>query len=119
MKNVKFRAWDTTCKRMYDCDIISDIFGYECWQDHEDGCPKSDVLMQYTGLLDKEGNEIYEGDIVKNYAFIDEVIFDKGIFTTKKSTEDKFGVKQPLAVHTELYVIGNIHRNPEFMEIRK
>ena len=57
-----------------------------------------------------------KSDIVKNYAFRDVVIFDKGIFTTKRSTPDKFGVKQPLSIHNDLEVIGNIWEHPKLLE---
>ena len=62
MREIKFRAWDETEKYMYNWEnlinqnlknifTITEQCGY--------------VLMQYTGLLDKNGKEIYEGDIVK------------------------------------------------------
>jgi len=69
-----------------------------------------------TGLKDKTGQLIYEGDIVQNYALRDVVIFEKGIFTTKGSAVGRFGIRQPLAVHNELEIIGNKFENPELLE---
>ena len=71
---------------------------------------------EFTGLKDKKRKDIYEGDIIENYALKDLVIFEKGIFTTEGSAEDKFGVKQPLVVHDEIEVISNIYEHPELLK---
>jgi len=65
MREIKFRAWQTR-------DRSAGFMNYEpflCNSFGElSGSDSSDVLMQFTGLLDKNGKEIYEGDIMRHLA---------------------------------------------------
>lgn len=76
---------------------------------------------QYTGLKDKNGVEIYEGDIVKEPYYVDEingfllleVVFKDGEFLGKVLNKKGFGL-QRLTMYRE--VIGNIYENPELLK---
>lgn len=109
MREIKFRAWDQN-KMWY-----SDEQGWSAWGD----CFMSlDTIMQYTGLKDRNGKEIYEGDVV--------IDADKDIGVVKYTTdctptiygagyfaEGKDGVGASL-IYCE--VIGNIHESPDLLE---
>ena len=74
MREIKFRIWDKEKKYFLNDDLFAiTIAGkivipskYDGKQmEYDDG--SSVVLMQYTGIKDKNGKEIYEGDIIKNH----------------------------------------------------
>ena len=114
MRTIKFRAWDESQKYMAkqgtpDLETIQSFFF------HFGDCQ----LMQFTGLTDKNGVEIYEGDIVK----VD--IFTKNyciVFGESKKWGASFQYKSDFSIYylTESFtrdclVIGNIFDNPELL----
>ena len=71
------------------------------------------IICQYTGLDDKNGKEIYEGDIVKYENMIGKIMFFHGgfILSDFEETEEwELGV-----INEETEVIGNIYDNPELL----
>lgn len=76
------------------------------------------ILMQYTGLKDKNGKEIYEGDIVESEK---NMMFNQGKQTDQVRFEDgafKVATVNLSTITTSFYpeVIGNIYENPELLE---
>lgn len=75
--------------------------------------PKDLEIEQYTGLRDKNGNEIYEGDVIQNkHGVVEEVVFSIDSFACKKETNYR-----TMCDWEEVTVIGNIHENPELLEV--
>lgn len=125
----KFRALDKISKKMFHvtmidfCQLyvmIEEINGLLCKRDFDEI-----KLMQYTGLKDKNGKEIYEGDIVKFPEFngdiyITPVAWDKSCACFGVSFSGKYPVSFDYLeeFYTELKdieVIGNIYENPELV----
>ena len=102
-REIKFRAWDKEKEKMYDWEHIYNIYrrldkehpiGVTGREDDDSNIRLIDViLMQYTGLKDRNGKEIYEGDEVevgKQFPSRDYVFFEKGMFRTKANAVGVF-----------------------------
>lgn len=120
---LRYKVWDKKEKVMRSVALIryrddgsgeiERVAGH--WGDDKNGFTdlQDYKLLFCTELKDKNGKLIYEGDIISNYAMSTEVIFENGMFVGKNSSRDEFGMLQPIAVHHELEIIGNIYENPE------
>lgn len=125
----RFRAWDKEYKEMVQVDAL--VFDEQIIKaTYKNGNVvkedlKNYVLMQSTGLRDKNGKEIFEGDILKVTnlsSWLEVVSFNKNkaMFVSK---EVKRKVEEtPLydLFNTDIFeveIIGNIHTNPELAEI--
>ena len=118
MREFKFRVWIKQWQKMQKISSIDWSFGdiYIEADLHLYSFQIDEVeLMQFTGLKDKYGKEIYEGDIVShpnptlNKA---EIKFTKGIFriVAKDGRDDLL-----YYCHNIIEVIGNIYENPELL----
>ena len=80
------------------------------------------ILMQFTGLKDKNGKEIYEGDIVKIGILLNELVIYEGVvaysngrFTCDTGKLEIDWWRYEITKQT-IEIIGNIHENPELLE---
>ncbi|HEL1585299.1 TPA: hypothetical protein TXJ06_002078 [Streptococcus suis] len=109
----KYRAWFGS--EMYDKPVVYDGEFYLDWRDFEDGRTYNGaILMQSTGVLDKNGKEIFEGDVVNIFdEKLSKIYFSEGAFCV-----DVLNGGTPLHVYLSehLELIGNIYENPELLE---
>lgn len=111
-REIKFRAWNKKLNKFANDWTWNDVDGV-LTPYHED-C----VLMQFTGLHDKNGKEIYEGDIVHD-------VSDSDLTFEVKWDEERAGYYMPndfdeeytfSISHPTLEIIGNIYENPDFLK---
>ena len=115
MREIAFRAWDSYKRRMvHNADVISVDYGklvYGCYDDNEDYYELE--LMQYTGLKDNNGKEIYEGDILIHP---DKRRKYKLIVEYKKTYCEEYSDYIGFEIDDRLIVGGNIYENPELLK---
>lgn len=129
MKNrlIKFRAWDSNSKYFKPIEDDGDYYFRDdgdglCLYDKWGEC-KNVILLQFIGLKDKNGEEIYEGDIIQDGDKIRQVKFNSQNASFYMSTQHVYkefidcGQSQADGpVHCDtIEVIGNIHENPELI----
>jgi len=136
-REIRFRAWDKVEKKLCPVQVISEegcfLLGLKPGNDQiipdlrmivkapQDGkfCYYQDIeLMQYTGLKDKNGVEIYEGDILsidnEENLVIAKCLWKSGQFTLEDNCYGHW-TRQLYYQPERLLVIGNIYENPELL----
>ncbi|MGV3022162.1 YopX family protein [Streptococcus suis] len=120
---LRFRVWDT-----FDEDMVNDIFfsWQDCGYESLNECLSDErwKFMQSTGLFDKNGKEIFEGDIVVNQngnvGYVAYLQQEAGFVVALKKSDYRLGHRntgESYDVTTNHEIIGNIHQNPELLEV--
>lgn len=131
MREIKFRAWDG-CNMLHpeELEVINPATG-RVMHDVDAACGDPECctssgpdwediawpVMQYTGLKDKNGKEIYEGDLIHLPAWnpnIVEIVFNRGAFCFRFASSDAF--YHDIKYVEDAKVIGNIYENPELLK---
>ena len=120
MREIKFRVWDKYDNEMkYDAQDTYDYIVNNIMEDCFGDVLKSEryEIMQYTGLKDKNGKEIYEGDIWRYEEIVGSVVFDKGAFSLHTDLgKGAVGCLDIGIFRNACEVIGNIYENPDLLE---
>lgn len=82
--------------------------------------PSHHSLMQFIGLHSQNGEEVYEGDVVKNErGEVGQIVFNNGSFVSQYLPPHNWDVMEPCdGLLDRQTVIGNIYENPELMEAK-
>ena len=123
----KFRAWHKELGRMMLIEIMYFFFfdneleelelNDPVMNDHISVYPNEIVLMQSTGLKDKNGKEIFEGDVVSIDTDEFDLLFVKyesGIYWLM---DDEECVEHLSDYYKYVSIVGNIYENPELLEV--
>lgn len=124
MRQIKFRAWDFEIRKMIDHISLSPRIDEAIYGWGNNDVATSLYLMQYTGLKDKNGKEIYEGDIVDwdgdqfeiKYGIQLVDAFEGIGFNLWSFYGRSEDIGKAIRLQSAIEVIGNIYENPELLK---
>ena len=116
-REIKFRGKSLNTNCWVYGDLRQDKIRGKAYIEYE---VDPDTVGQYTGLKDKNGKEIYEGDIIESKRYGHIVMYDKNLAgfcsANVKYPEDLCGLNQQWINECGKVVIGNVTDNPELMK---
>ena len=126
MREIKFRAWNAPLKKMEYNSLNAIGFDGRVYYGNADITGFFENIMQYTGLKDKNGREIYEKDIAEESYInpmtgkkvVDRYVieWENGIHKMKYIGNQKGKDRYLWMRFNEVEVIGDVYRNPELLE---
>lgn len=132
-RNIKFRAWHATAKKMFTAEEMAEdqltllptgkFINVSGTSTNLSTIYESMVPLQYTGLKDCNGKEIYEGDVVQDIVMGSncQIVYTEyanfGLSPLNFKMDDlKYEIIDPAYSETTLEVIGNVFQNPELLK---
>ena len=118
MRELKFRLWSKRTNRYITTCIVggveyNEISAFDLFGLRSDPQFQSDVIIeQYTGLKDKNGKEIYEGDILESTWNGDKAVV---VWNNVEGEWEHYADFNTHSKYSGSVVIGNIHENPELL----
>lgn len=111
---IKFRAWSEEFRTMSEA---IDLLPKEGQKTQQTWVYSETQIMQFTGLLDKNGKEIYEGDVVKDSVGTMQVFFDDGQFLMQGKVAKQRGFYgwKAITARNHVEIIGNIYENSDLL----
>ena len=112
MRQRKYRVWNPKAKIMIEWDIVKNMMAELLLTESEVNVP-----LEFTGLLDKSGAEIYESDVF-SYDGCSGYVEYKGCSFRVRWIKNPMGFNDSLSVHVRygLKIVGNLYENPELLK---
>ena len=123
VRELRFRAWDKKYKCMeyfyrekigieYCCEEFQVSSGYDGMDrpTYEEDTSQQYEIMQYTGLKDRNGVDVYEGDVVEHKNVSYEIIFNNGRYLMEKRNRTRWDEDLEPWNFNDFLIIGNVHQ---------